>query len=101
MGYDNDTAEYSQAAFDAFNKHVMKEEPKPKPNPYVKPLTERMKKNNNIDVYDVCLAFGLNAMSAHAVKKILVPGQRNGGKSAVQDIEEAIWSLQELLKELK
>lgn len=98
MGYNNDTEDYNQEDFDYFNKHMKNP---PKPNPYVKPLTERMKQNNNIDVYDVCLAFGLDAMRAHAVKKILVPGQRNGGKSAVQDIEEAVWSLQELLKEMK
>lgn len=99
-----DSEDYSQEDFDYFNelmKAYDKKNPPVKPNPYVKPLTERIKQNNSMDTYDVCLAYGLDAMRAHAVKKLLVPGKRNGGKSAIQDIEEAVWTLQELLKEMK
>lgn len=47
-----------------------------------------------IDVYDVINAYEItNPALQHAVKKALMPGQR-GGKSVVQDLEEAIHSLQ-------
>lgn len=46
-----------------------------------------------VDVYDVLHAFGVtNPATAHAIKKMLKPGQR-GHKSAEQDIDEAIQSL--------
>ncbi len=48
-----------------------------------------------VDVYAVLEAFEVtSAPRAHAIKKLLAAGQRNGGKSERQDIEEAIWSLQ-------
>jgi len=42
-----------------------------------------------VDVYDVLMAFNVaNPATAHAVKKLLCPGQR-GHKSAAQDLTEA------------
>lgn len=46
------------------------------------------------DVYDVLRAFEVTDPAvAHAVKKLLAPGKRNGGKPLLQDLDEAIWSL--------
>lgn len=46
-----------------------------------------------VDVYDVLIAYNVtNPADAHAIKKMLMPGQR-GAKSAAQDREEAIASL--------
>lgn len=48
-----------------------------------------------IDVYRVLRLFEVKDHNlAHAIKKTLVPGQRSGGKSADQDVAEAIWTLQ-------
>lgn len=45
------------------------------------------------DVYDVLHAFGVtNPATAHAVKKLLKPGQR-GHKSELQDLDEAAQSI--------
>lgn len=47
-----------------------------------------------IDVYAVLHAFDVTAQAiGHAIKKLLLPGQRSGGKSMDQDVGEAIWSL--------
>lgn len=55
-------------------------------------------KGIEIDVYDVLQAFKVTSPAiAHAVKKCLAPGQR-GAKSWVQDVEEAIKSLQRALE---
>jgi hypothetical protein len=46
------------------------------------------------DVYDVLVAFGVACPATqHAIKKLLMPGQR-GGKTAKQDLEEALISVQ-------
>ena len=48
-----------------------------------------------VDVYRVLRAFGVTDNNlGHAIKKLLVPGQRSGGKSAEQDVAKAIWTLQ-------
>jgi hypothetical protein len=48
-----------------------------------------------IDVYRVLLAFNVtDPCIQHAVKKLLVPGLRLGGKTTEKDVAEAIWSLQ-------
>lgn len=48
-----------------------------------------------IDVYRVQLAFAMtDPCLIHAMKKILCPGVRSGGKSVAQDIQEAAYSLQ-------
>ena len=55
----------------------------------------------HFDVYDVLNAFSPpSEQIRHAVKKLLVTGGRLGGKTALQDIDEAIWSLEEAKKEL-
>ena len=41
------------------------------------------------DIYDVLVAFNVtNPAIAHAIKKLLMPGQR-GAKSMMQDLDEA------------
>jgi hypothetical protein len=45
------------------------------------------------DVYSVLVAFGVTCPArAHAIKKLLLPGQR-GAKSEVQDLKEALASV--------
>ena len=45
------------------------------------------------DVYSVLVAFGVTCPArAHAIKKLLMPGQR-GAKSTVQDLDEALVSV--------
>ncbi|MFZ9048890.1 MAG: hypothetical protein ACO20Y_08940 [Poseidonia sp.] len=45
------------------------------------------------DVYDVLKAFGVTcAARAHAIKKLLMPGQR-GAKDELQDLDEALVSV--------
>lgn len=47
-----------------------------------------------IDVYRVLHAFQVtDPCLQHAIKKLLVPGKRIGGKAEEQDIKEAIWTL--------
>jgi hypothetical protein len=47
------------------------------------------------DVYDVLVAFGVTCPATqHALKKLLLPGVRTGGKSRAQDVQEAIQALQ-------
>lgn len=48
-----------------------------------------------IDVYRVLRAFGvIDQNIGHAIKKLLCPGQRSGGKSLAQDVGEARWTLE-------
>jgi len=54
-----------------------------------------------IDIYRIFVLFEVtNPSIQHAVKKLIVAGKRNGGKSEVQDIQEAIDTL-ERYKEMK
>ena len=49
-----------------------------------------------VDVYRVCQLFQVNDPSGamqHAIKKLLLPGGRGGGKPTSQDVQEAIDSL--------
>lgn len=47
-----------------------------------------------IDVYRVLLAFNVtDPCIQHAIKKLLVAGRRNGGKTIEQDVGEAVWTL--------
>lgn len=51
---------------------------------------------DEIDVYDLCELFAIDDPSGatqHAIKKLLLSGQRTGGKAASVDIAEAIDSL--------
>ena len=51
-----------------------------------------------IDVYDILVAFGVtNPATQHAVKKLLMPGQR-GAKSKLQDLGEAAQSIKRAIE---
>lgn len=51
-----------------------------------------------VDVYDVLLAFGVtNPAMQHALKKMLAPGQR-GVKDTIQDMKEAIQSIERAIE---
>lgn len=57
-----------------------------------------------VDVYRVCALFGVNDPSGathHAIKKLLLPGQRGAGKDAVKDLQEAVDTLNRRLEMLK
>lgn len=54
------------------------------------------------DVYDVLRAFEVTDPAiAHAVKKLLAPGKRIGGKEMIQDLREAVWSLNTAIEALE
>ena len=51
-----------------------------------------------VDVYDILTAYSVtNPADAHAIKKMLSPGQR-GAKDGIQDRQEAIVSLQRAIE---
>ena len=51
-----------------------------------------------VDVYDILAAYNVtNPADAHAIKKMLYPGQR-GAKDGIQDRREAIVSLQRAIE---
>lgn len=51
-----------------------------------------------VDVYDVLKAFNVvNPAMAHAIKKMLAPGQR-GAKDTIQDMKEAIQSIERAIE---
>lgn len=51
-----------------------------------------------MDIYDVLVAFGVtNPADAHAIKKLLMPGQR-GAKCANQDRREAIAAIERAIE---
>lgn len=55
---------------------------------------QRTIKGVTVDVYDVLVAFGVTCPAmAHAIKKMLMPGQR-GSKDADQDKREAIQAIE-------
>lgn len=55
---------------------------------------QRTIKGVTVDVYDVLVAFGVTCPAmAHAIKKMLMPGQR-GNKDAEQDKREAIQAIE-------
>lgn len=58
----------------------------------------RTVKGVSIDVYDVLTAFGVtNPAVQHAVKKLLMPGQR-GAKNTLQDLAEAKVSVERAIQ---
>ena len=71
----------------------------PKENTYSRPLTKRMVNTGNLDAFGIAVAYNLDPMRFAALKKILTPGSRNGGKSKSQDIDEAIEALQRFKQE--
>lgn len=51
-----------------------------------------------VDVYDILRAFNVTCPATqHAIKKLLLPGQR-GGKSVTQDLREALASVQRAIE---
>lgn len=64
-------------------------EPRHSGSKYVRTITGVGGGTARIDVYDVCEAFNVkDAPITHAIKKLLLPGQR-GGKDRLTDLEEA------------
>jgi hypothetical protein len=64
---------------------------------YVKQIHESLYNDGrdqiSVDVYDVLLAFNVTCPAIqHALKKLLCPGQR-GTKDAMQDLQEARFSI--------
>lgn len=54
---------------------------------------QRVIHNSYVDVYDILVAFDVRCPAIqHAIKKLLMPGQR-GGKSKLQDLNEAHLSI--------
>lgn len=67
---------------------------------YPKKINKYQRKvpSTTIDVYDVLEAFEVtNSATAHAVKKLLASGQR-GYKGVVQDLKEAIASIERAIE---
>jgi len=57
-----------------------------------------IKKGVSVDVYDVLSAFEVvNPAMQHALKKMLAPGKR-GAKDAIQDMQEAIQSIERAIE---
>ena len=66
-------------------------------NPFASVYHKRIKLDGSgrADVYAVLAAFDVTDQAlGHAIKKLLAPGGRNGGKSREQDLKEAIASIQ-------
>jgi hypothetical protein len=66
--------------------------PKRKHSHYFKDVTQL----TEVDVYRVCQLFNVDDPSGaiqHAIKKLLLPGQRGAGKDRRKDIKEAIDTL--------
>lgn len=80
--------------------HYTFEEPTKKHSHYFKPVEHL----TEVDVYRVCDIFQVNDCSGatqHAIKKLLLPGQRGGGKSNTKDIKEAVDTLNRKLEMLE
>lgn len=66
----------------------------PVSNKYEKQIINKVGESIRVDVYDVLDAFNVtDAATAHAVKKLLMPGLR-GGKDIITDLKEAIASVE-------
>lgn len=64
------------------------DQPAPHPNRYARTIN-----GATVDVYDILRAFNVTCPATqHAIKKLLMPGQR-GGKSVTQDLREALASV--------
>lgn len=63
-------------------------------NKYEKPIINKVGEHITVDVYDVLNAFKVTDPAiAHAIKKLLMPGQR-GHKTVIGDLREAIVSIE-------
>jgi len=50
-------------------------------------------RSEQVDIYDILVAYGVTCpATAHAIKKLLMPGQR-GHKDIREDLEEALSSI--------
>lgn len=68
----------------------------PSSSPYIKQLPKDLQQ---IDVYDVLTLFDVtNPAIQHAIKKLLCPGQRTQAKDKIQDLREAILSIERALE---
>lgn len=65
-------------------------------SPYHKPCPKCQKA---LDLYDILEMYNPPHAIAHAVKKLLVLGKRSGGKTAIQDAKEAIWSIKRWIEQ--
>lgn len=65
----------------------------PAPEPATPNRYARTINGATVDVYDILAAFNVTCPATHhAIKKLLMPGQR-GGKSVTQDLREALASV--------
>ena len=65
-------------------------------SPYIKQLPKDLQQ---IDVYDVLTIFDVtNPALQHAIKKLLCPGQRTAAKDKIQDLREAILSIERAIE---
>lgn len=66
------------------------------PNPYTRTIPTYP--DGTSDIYCVLKGYEVTCPAiAHAVKKLLAPGCRSGGKSYIQDLEEAMQSIQKAI----
>lgn len=72
----------------------------PKPEEGTNKYQREIKPGVYVDVYDIADAYELSPAIYHAVKKLLIPGGR-GAKSEVQDLQEAIGSVQRRIDKLE
>ena len=68
----------------------------PSTSPYIKQIPKDLQQ---IDVYDVLTIFDVrNPAIQHAIKKLLCPGQRTAAKDKIQDLREAILSIERAIE---
>jgi hypothetical protein len=71
---------------------------------YLRVIRGRLHEEDNalwVDVYDVCRAFGVTSIPiAHAIKKLLCPGQRGKG-TALDDLKGAIAAINRAIDHLE
>lgn len=83
-------AEMDQTTCSDTNLHYVE----PQPNKYERQIINKVGESITVDIYDVLDAFIVtDAAVAHAIKKLLAPGQR-GTKTVVQDLQESIASIE-------
>ena len=64
-------------------------------NPYIVDIS----KYNKLDIYRILKLYEVNdPCLQHAIKKLLCAGKRGGGKNFLQDVNEAMQSLQRFLE---
>ncbi len=100
---ENDLSNWGYEDLDYLEKvfiaEVPNENPTKKHSHYFKPVEHL----TEVDVYRVCDIFQVDDCSGatqHAIKKLLLPGQRGGGKSTRKDIKEAVDTLTRKLEML-